>query len=77
MFRSGFWVVQDGSCKNHSKGLFVPNALHIGFYYMGGVPVAAAKPNMAQGINNKDSNGNLSDDFDDFNLENELNTVPA
>ena len=32
---------------------------------------------MAQGINNKDSNGNLSDDFDDFNLENELNTVPA
>lgn len=32
---------------------------------------------MAQGINNKESNSNLSDDFDDFNLENELNTVPG
>lgn len=32
---------------------------------------------MAQGIDNKGSNSNLSDDFDDFNLENELNTVPG
>ena len=35
---------------------------------------SAAKPNA---VNNKASNGNLSDAFDDFNLENELNTVPA
>ena len=54
-----------------------PPEQQIDFFNQGLDGDSAAKPNMAQGINNKDSNGNLSDDFDDFNLENELNTVPA
>lgn len=54
-----------------------PPEQQIDFFNQGLNGDSAAKPNMAQGINNKDSNGNLSDAFDDFNLENELNTVPA